>query len=314
MSRLTALRRALAALAIAQSLAAGPAWAEQPSSAEVSGRIAGIGIAPAPAGWKSEHPGDERLVYTIDTATGRIAICGDCEGECRSPSASLRLARGSRPGRFAGFAIAAPSAAWRAAHPADEHVVYSVDTATGQVLVCGDFEQICAVAPSPPPAAIARPEIIIVYRRADSAAITGRIYDRLAARYGAPAVFMDVYSIPLATDWRQAVAEASLNGAVILAVVGPKWQGPGPDGHARIDNDDDPVRLELEIALQAGVSVLPVLVEGATMPSAGQLPPSLATFSAINAATIDTGRDFDQDVAQLIATLDRLLGMPPDTR
>jgi len=38
--------------------------------------------------------------------------------------------------------------------------------------------------------------IFISYRRSDSAAIAGRIRDRLAQYYGADAIFIDIDSIP----------------------------------------------------------------------------------------------------------------------
>jgi hypothetical protein len=49
--------------------------------------------------------------------------------------------------------------------------------------------------------------IIISYRRSDSAAIAGRIRDRLAEYYGADAVFMDIDSIPFGIDFRQQIQE-----------------------------------------------------------------------------------------------------------
>jgi hypothetical protein len=90
-------------------------------------------------------------------------------------------------------------------------------------------------------------------------------------------------------------------------VIGSNWLGKLPDGHVRINDADDPVRTELELALVAHIPIFPVLVEGAGMPSAAELPDSLKEFSNINAATVATGRDFDLHMAQLIDALDRRL-------
>jgi hypothetical protein len=99
----------------------------------------------------------------------------------------------------------------------------------------------------------------------------------------------------------------SLNGGVLVALVGPRWLGPLPGGQFRIDEEHDPVRMELETALRANIPVFPVLVEGATMPRSAELPDSLKAFSDVNAATVDTGRDFDHHISRLIASIDKRL-------
>jgi TIR domain-containing protein len=67
--------------------------------------------------------------------------------------------------------------------------------------------------------------VFISYRRSDSAAITGRIRDRLADYYGADAIFIDIDSIPLGIDFRQQIQEAITKNDLVLAVIGPKWIG-----------------------------------------------------------------------------------------
>ena len=151
------------------------------------------------------------------------------------------------------------------------------------------------------------PKILISYRRSDSAAMAGRLCDRLIAHYGAESVFLDIDSIPFAIDFRDHVRDTLQQSDVVLAVVGPRWLGAG-DGHVRIHDEDDPVRIEIELALQAGIPLLPVLVDGATMPNAPSLPESLGRFAFINAAPVDTGRDFHPHVGRLIQSLDRILG------
>ena len=157
--------------------------------------------------------------------------------------------------------------------------------------------------------------ILISYRRADSAAIVGRIYDRLVARYGADAVFLDVDAIPAGVDFRDHIRRTLERADVVLAVVGPAWLGAG-GGTSRIRDDDDPVRVEIEAAIAAGMPLCPVLVDGATMPSAADLPAALAQFPYLNATVVDTGRDFDYHAGRLITALDAILGpkAPPPPR
>ena len=66
--------------------------------------------------------------------------------------------------------------------------------------------------------------IIISYRRSDSAAIAGRIRDRLAEYYGADAVFMDIDSIPFGIDFRQQIQEVVTKNHMMLVLIGPKWR------------------------------------------------------------------------------------------
>jgi hypothetical protein len=150
-------------------------------------------------------------------------------------------------------------------------------------------------------------KILISYRRADSAAIVGRIYDRLVARYGAQTVFLDIDDIPVGVDFREHVRRTLERADAVVAIVGPKWLGPR-DGRARIADDDDPVRVEIESALAAGIPLCPVLVDGAKMPGAAELPESLERFSFINGTVVDAGRDFDHHVGRLIGALDAILG------
>ena len=148
------------------------------------------------------------------------------------------------------------------------------------------------------------PKIIVSYRRSDSQAIAGRIFDRLATRYGDDSVFMDIDNIPFGIDFRTHIKSALAQSDIVVAVIGPRWAGATPDGHQRIDEDSDPVRVEVESALRSGVPVLPVLVDGATMPSEKQLPEGLKDLAFINAAPVDIGRDFRQHMDRLIRSID----------
>ncbi len=151
--------------------------------------------------------------------------------------------------------------------------------------------------------------IAISYRRSDSTAIAGRIADRLAATYGRPAVFIDVDSVPLGTDFRKRIQEVWTEIAVLLVVIGPSWLGIEQGAAAgRIHKRDDPVRIEVETALKREIAVIPVLVDGASMPSAGHLPKSLRAFADRNAAEVDGGRDFHVHMDRLIQAIDAIVG------
>ena len=131
------------------------------------------------------------------------------------------------------------------------------------------------------------PKIVISYRRADSAGMTGRIYDRLEKRYGKSALFIDFDDIPVGINFRKHIDGILNECDLVLAVIGPKWLGHNEAGLLRIKDADDPVRLEMETALKGNIPIVPVLVDGAVIPNATQLPDTLQSLPDFNAATVE---------------------------
>src|SRR5216684_845841 len=155
------------------------------------------------------------------------------------------------------------------------------------------------------------PKIVISYRRQDSEAITGRIRDRLAGHYGAESIFMDIDNIPFGTDFREHIRQVLTQTDIVIAIIGPRWTGAGRGRPARIREPTDPVRIEVERALEHGTPLVPVLVNGAHMPKPEDLPDTLQDLSYRNAAEVDSGRDFHQHLDRLIRSLDQILATMP---
>src|SRR5579885_1189503 len=148
--------------------------------------------------------------------------------------------------------------------------------------------------------------IFISYRRSDSAATVGRIYDRLVAHFGPAQIFKDVDSIPVGADFHSYIDGVIARSAVALVIIGPQWtDAQDAAGRKRLFDPADVVRQEVEAALRRGVVVIPVLVEGAIMPGAGQVPPSLADLTGRNGVQIRYDPDFDGDMRRLVAVLER---------
>jgi TolB-like protein len=147
--------------------------------------------------------------------------------------------------------------------------------------------------------------IVISYRRSDSEVIAGRVRDRLAARFGDSSVYMDINDIPFGSDFRLHIQDALARSQVLIAIIGPQWRGESVGGEARISESADPVRIEIETALNKGIPVIPLLIGSARMPAVDELPNSLKALAFINAAPVDTGRDFHQHIDRLIRTLEQ---------
>jgi hypothetical protein len=155
------------------------------------------------------------------------------------------------------------------------------------------------------PAASGR--IFISYRREDTAYPAGWLYDRLTDRFADGQVFKDVDSIKLGDDFVQVITSAVGSCDVLLALIGTEWLTVTDEhGRRRLDDPDDFVRLEIEAALARNVRVIPILVEGARMPRAAELPPSLAGLVRRQALELSPSR-FDFDTSRLLKVLDDTL-------
>jgi hypothetical protein len=151
-----------------------------------------------------------------------------------------------------------------------------------------------------------RPRIFMSYRRSDSAAIVGYIYERLATRYRKESIFRDVNTMPLGKNFYEHIKEELLGCDIVLVVIGPQWLATDAQGHSRIQQADDPVRLEVEAALASGAIVIPVLVEGAAIPRSADLPESLREFPALAGTRVNV-EDFDAHIERLSQSIDGIL-------
>jgi hypothetical protein len=149
------------------------------------------------------------------------------------------------------------------------------------------------------------PSIFISYRRSDSNVISGRIYDRLKAAFGAKNIFKDIDNIPLGKDFRGVLREATANCSVMLVIIGPNWiTATDNQGYRRLHNPNDFVRLEVETGLQRDSAlVIPVLVGGADMPRTVDLPETLRELTFNNAAVVGDDPNFHRDMDRLIEKL-----------
>jgi len=145
-------------------------------------------------------------------------------------------------------------------------------------------------------------DIFISYRRRDTRADAGRLYDRLRQHFGDRHVFMDIDDIAPGDNFVEILDATLAECDVLVALIGPRWVGDGEGDARRLEDPDDFVRVEVATALRRGIPVFPVLVGGASMPQAKQLPGELSELVARQALEIDDAR-FHQDVDRLIAAL-----------
>ncbi|MEH1827548.1 MAG: 4a-hydroxytetrahydrobiopterin dehydratase [Nostoc sp.] len=129
--------------------------------------------------------------------------------------------------------------------------------------------------------------IFVSYRRADSAAETGRLYSTILQELGRDTVFMDTSSIELGTEWPKKLEDALEKAQIVIVVIGTEWIRISDEyGLRRIDQEDDWVRREIEFALREDKKLLPLLVRGAKMPPSNKLPTSISALTQKQALDI----------------------------
>jgi hypothetical protein len=149
-------------------------------------------------------------------------------------------------------------------------------------------------------------KIFINYRRGIEQGTVGRLYDQLESVFGRDRIFIDVDSILAGKDFAEEISERVAECDIFLAALGRGWADVQDEhGHRRLDDPNDWVRIEIESALRQEKHIIPIMVDGAEMPRAEKLPPSLAAFVRRNAVRL-THERFRADVQGLVAVIGKL--------
>jgi RNA-directed DNA polymerase len=150
--------------------------------------------------------------------------------------------------------------------------------------------------------------LFINYRRDDSSGWAVWLYDKLKDQFGPDRVFKDVERIQPGADWLNTIDGALSSTRVLLAVIGRNWLTVMDEtGSRRLDNPEDLVRREIERAIERDILLIPVLVDGASMPRDKDLPESMLALRRRQAHEISSGRR-DYDLSKLIAQLEQVVG------
>ncbi|QKV80641.1 toll/interleukin-1 receptor domain-containing protein [Amycolatopsis sp. Hca4] len=141
-------------------------------------------------------------------------------------------------------------------------------------------------------------DIFINYRSRDAKYGAVATYELLAARFGADRVFLDNQSIILGTGYPAQLRLALESMRVLLVLIGPRWLVPDATDQQRlpIERDDDWVRYEIRRVLARGTSIVPVLLDGASLSAASRLPADVRKLVHYQAAEI-RHRSLGRDVA-----------------
>lgn len=146
-------------------------------------------------------------------------------------------------------------------------------------------------------------KLFLSYRRSDTQMVAGRLREWLVVHFGKDAVFRDKDSIGAGEDWADAIRDRLSGDVIVLALIGHDWvKATDAHGRRRLDDPGDWNRRELELALAQGLRLVPVLVDGATMPAESELPSSLQPVARFNAIRLRDD-DWESDVQRLSLSL-----------
>jgi formylglycine-generating enzyme required for sulfatase activity len=149
--------------------------------------------------------------------------------------------------------------------------------------------------------------IFINYRRDDAPGVAGRLFDYLALKYPRRSLFMDVDAMKPGMDFAEQLDSQVSQCRVLLAVIGPRWfEIKDQTGHRRLDSDKDYVRIELASALKRAIPVIPILVDGATLPPEESLADDLKPLARRHALELRHTR-FNADADAILRALERLV-------
>ena len=149
--------------------------------------------------------------------------------------------------------------------------------------------------------------IFISYRRDESSGYAGRIGDKFVEHFGEDRIFRDLDSIEPGLDFAEVIKRAVDSTEVMIVVIGRNWvTATDAAGQKRLENPDDYVRIEIATALKRNTRVIPLLVQGAVMPSAEELPDDLAPLTRRNAFELHES-SWREEIQRLINMLDRVM-------
>jgi TIR domain len=146
--------------------------------------------------------------------------------------------------------------------------------------------------------------VFLSYRRGDSLPTTARLADDLVDYFGRRRVYRDVDSNRAGQDFVEQIHAALQSAQAVVAVIGPEWVSTrDADGVQRLEDPEDPVRIEIVAALEAGVPIIPVLVGGAAMPKALEVPAPVRPLCKIHALPL-ADDDWRYHLGRLLETLE----------
>jgi len=154
---------------------------------------------------------------------------------------------------------------------------------------------------------MSNPEIFLSYRRDDTGGHSRSLFQQLDKRFP-ERVFLDWEGIRIGENFLSKLEAVGQCAKLLLVLIGKQWlSATDAAGNQRIALVDDVVGKEITLALERGIAVVPVLFDGATMPTEAELPLWLKPLALCNAVTLSNG-NYDSDLERLTRGIEEILG------
>lgn len=149
---------------------------------------------------------------------------------------------------------------------------------------------------------MSRHSVFISYRRSESTGEAGRLSDSLEELLDAACVFRDADDIAPGDDFETTLAGELAGTTAVVVLIGKQWAAELAARQTR--SEPDYVRREVATALRLRKRVIPVLLNGAELPAAGDLPADLRALVRHQALTV---RDeaWNEDAGRLADAIGR---------
>ena len=147
--------------------------------------------------------------------------------------------------------------------------------------------------------------IFVSYRRADSAGYAGRLVDKLKSAFG-DQVFFDVDSIRPGANFHDVINETLAKCGAVVLLIGKRWLERN-ESSPPFGDSQDVITQEVQSTLDLKIPIVPVLVDGASMPGEAVLPERFQGISSLNAMEL-RHMSFDRDADAVSEHLANVLG------
>src|SRR5262245_29223877 len=149
--------------------------------------------------------------------------------------------------------------------------------------------------------------IFINYRRGVNLKDAQLLQNVLQRHFGRSGVFLDVSGLDRGDHWLHTLERQVDDSVAMISLLGEGWADLKDEkGNRRLDNPNDFVRFEIARAFARDIPVLPVLIDGASMPELSQLPSNLVSLTFPQAMLL-RAESLDDDAEKIARRLKHLV-------
>jgi hypothetical protein len=142
--------------------------------------------------------------------------------------------------------------------------------------------------------------------RDDTSFLAGRLYERLLEHFPQDKIFMELDRVAHGEDLVKTIEKAIESSDILIVVIGKQWLV------SDLENLHDCVHLELAAAFKRKIPVIPVAVEGASMPRHDDLPDDVKELAHPLFVWHISDANFDDAYPHLLSAILRGQSWPPE--